>query len=144
MIFGLLCLSALITVVISFIKGTDGSSSFDLTTFIIIFIILLLAYMAIGLLSASADRDKRKAKKEAKRKRALKKFEQERKREESIEAPQKYGYLFDEMKENIEANGNKITYANKDTGTITYKDKNGDTYSTSAYNGYNSRYKDRK
>ena len=51
---------------------------------------------------------------------------------------------FDYMLEQIKRDGNKVTYANRNTGTISYRDQNNEVRSVSVYRGYNSHWKDTK
>ena len=52
--------------------------------------------------------------------------------------------LFDEVIKTIESNGGKVTYMNRNTGTISFKDAYGEHGSYQVYKGYNSHYKDTK
>ena len=46
------------------------------------------------------------------------------------------------MIELIVNSGGKITYMNRNTGTITYRNAYGETKSLQVYRGYNSHYRD--
>ena len=51
---------------------------------------------------------------------------------------------FDNTLSKIRSEGKKVTYANKNTGTISYKDNGNEVKSMSVYKGYNSHWKETK
>ena len=63
---------------------------------------------------------------------------------EEDEIPTKNDKAFDDTILGLKNEGCKITYMNRNTGTITYKDPFGETKSVRVYKGYNSHYKDTK
>ena len=57
-------------------------------------------------------------------------------------ATRKNNKRFDETINRIKGDGYKITYANRNTGTISYKDENNEIRQISVYKGFNSHAKE--
>ena len=60
----------------------------------------------------------------------------------SFRTSRKNNKRFDDAINRIQSNGYKVTYANRGTGTISYKDGNNEVRQISVYKGFNSHSKD--